>query len=70
MDATSEPAPGSLTPMAATSSPATVGVSHSARSSSEPYRASAGVAMSVCTPMAMGSAPQRMRPSSSAKATA
>jgi hypothetical protein len=38
--------------------------------SSEPKRASAGVAMSVCTPMAMGTPPQWVAPSSSAIASA
>ena len=37
-----------------------------ARSSSLPKRASAGVAMSVCTPMAMGTPPQLASPSASA----
>jgi hypothetical protein len=39
-------------------------------SSLEPKRASAGVAMSVCTPMAMGTPPHEIDPSSSAKAIA
>ena len=34
------------------------GARNSARSSSEPKRASAGVAMSVCTPIAIGMPPQ------------
>jgi hypothetical protein len=33
---------------------------------SDPNRASAGVAMSVCTPIAIGTPPQRIAPSSSA----
>jgi hypothetical protein len=36
------------------------------RTSSEPKRASAGVAMSVCTPMAIGTPPHRMVPELSA----
>ena len=64
--ATSEPAPGSDTPMQATASPAIAGMRNSERTSSEPNRASAGVAMSVCTPIAIGTPPQRMAPSSSA----
>ncbi len=66
MLATSEPAPTSLTPRQATYSPLIEGVRNSRRSSSEPKRASAGVAMSVCTPIAIGTPPQRIRPSSSA----
>ena len=38
-------------------------------SSSLPKRASAGVAMSVCTPIAIGTPPQSMWPSASAIAT-
>ncbi len=64
--ATSLPPPGSLTPRQATTSPAMVGVSHSRRSASLPKRASAGVAMSVCTPMAIGTPPQLHWPSASA----
>ncbi len=37
--------------------------------SSYTYLASAGVAISVCTPMAIGTAPQWMLPNSSAMAT-
>ena len=47
-------------------SPAIVGLSHSSRSASLPKRASAGVAMSVCTPMAIGTPPQSQAPSASA----
>ena len=70
MPATSLPAPGSLTPMQATMSPAIAGARNSRRSSSLPKRASAGVAMSVCTPMAMGTPPHSMWPSASAMAIA
>ena len=52
--------------MQATASPAIAGARNSCRSSSEPNRASAGVAMSVCTPIAIGTPPQWMAPSSSA----
>jgi hypothetical protein len=58
MLATSEPAPGSETPMQPTASPLIAGVRNSHRSSSLPKRARAGVAMSVCTPIAIGMAPQ------------
>ena len=64
--ATSEPAPGSDTPMQATMSPAIAGARNSCCSSGEPKRASAGVAMSVCTPIDIGTAPQRHAPSASA----
>ena len=40
-----------------------------AASASVPKRASAGVAMSVCTPIAIGTPPQRMWPSASAITT-
>ena len=66
IEATSEPAPGSETPMQATASPEIAGARNSRRTSSEPNRASAGVAMSVCTPIAIGTPPQVMAPSSSA----
>ena len=56
--------------MQATASPAMAGARNSRRSASEPKRASAGVAMSVCTPIAIGTPPQRMAPSSSAIITA
>ncbi|MNC88803.1 hypothetical protein D3C83_46640 [compost metagenome] len=52
--------------MQATKSPAIEGARNSVRSSSEPKRASAGVAMSVCTPIAIGTPPQRIWPSASA----
>jgi len=68
--ATSEPAPGSDTPMHATLSPATAGARNSCCSSALPNRASAGVAMSVCTPIASGTPPQRQLPSASASTTA
>jgi len=57
---------GIKTPMQATASPAIAGARNSRRTWSEPNRASAGVAMSVCTPIAIGTPPQRMAPSSSA----
>jgi hypothetical protein len=69
MAATSEPADGSDTPMQATISPAIAGARKSRRSSSEPKRASAGVAMSVCTPIAIGTPPQRHEPRASAITT-
>jgi len=47
-------------------SPAIVGTSHCLRSSSVPKRASAGVAMSVCTPIDIGTPPQSHQPSASA----
>ena len=47
-------------------SPAIAGARNSRRNSSEPKRASAGVAMSVCTPIAIGTPPQRIAPRSSA----
>ena len=49
--------------------PAIAGARNSRRSSSEPKRASAGVAMSVCTPIAIGIAPQSQWPRVSAIAT-
>ena len=52
--------------MQATWSPAIAGARNSRRTSSEPNRASAGVAISVCTPMAIGTPPQVMAPSASA----
>ena len=52
--------------MQATASPAIAGARNSRRTSSEPNRASAGVAISVCTPIAIGTPPQVMAPSSSA----
>ena len=69
MLATSEPAPGSETPMQPTASPAIAGTRNSWQSASEPKRASAGVHMSVCTPIAIGTPPQLMWPSASAIAT-
>ena len=44
--------------MQATASPEIAGARNSRRNSSEPNRASAGVAMSVCTPIAIGTEPQ------------
>jgi hypothetical protein len=70
IDATSEPAPTSDTPRQATYSPLIDGARNSRRTSSEPKRASAGVAMSVCTPMAIGMPPQRIADRPSAKAAA
>ena len=49
--ATSEPAPGSVTAIAATCSPLIAGTRYCCFSSSLPKRCSAGVAMSVCTLM-------------------
>ena len=46
--------------------PSIAGARNSLRSSSEPKRASAGVAISVCTPIAIGTPPQRIWPSVSA----
>ena len=69
MLATSEPAPGSETPMQPTASPAIAGTRNSRQSASLPKRASAGVAMSVCTPIAIGTPPQSTWPSVSAIAT-
>ena len=66
MAATSEPACTSDTAIAATNSPAIAGVKNSSRSSLLPKRAKAGVAISVCTPIANGTPPQAARPSSSA----
>jgi hypothetical protein len=70
IEATSEPAPGSETPMQATISPAIAGARNSRCSSGDPKRASAGVAMSVCTPIDIGTAPQRQVPRASAMTTA
>ena len=42
------------------------GVKNSSRNSLLPKRAKAGVAISVCTPMAKGTPPQAARPISSA----
>ena len=64
--ATSEPPPASLTPMQLTMSPAIAGARYCLRSSSLPKRASAGVAMSVCTPIDIGTPPQSQYPSASA----
>ena len=52
--------------MQATASPEIAGARNSRRTSSEPNRASAGVAMSVCTPIAIGTPPHVIAPSSSA----
>src|SRR2546430_7958146 len=48
--------------MQATASPAMAGTRNSRRTSSEPNRASAGVAISVCTPIAIGTPPQVIAP--------
>ena len=69
MLATSEPAPGSETPMQPTASPVIAGTRNSRHSASLPKRASAGVHMSVCTPIAIGTPPQATWPSVSAIAT-
>ena len=55
--------------MQPTASPAIAGARNSRRSASLPKRASAGVHMSVCTPIAIGTPPQSMWPSASAIAT-
>ena len=52
--------------MQPTASPAMAGRRNSSRSAADPNRASAGVHMSVCTPIAIGTPPQSIRPSSSA----
>ena len=67
--ATSEPAPTSLTPRHGTRSPRIVGRRNSSFTRAEPCFASAGVAMSVTTPTAIGTPPQRTLPISSAIAT-
>src|SRR5690606_12685633 len=67
--ATSEPAPGSLTPMQPTSSPAIDGARYCSLSSLLPNLASAGVHMSVCTPIAIATPPVCTRPSVSAITT-
>jgi hypothetical protein len=64
--ATSDPAPGSLTPMQPTSSPAIEGARNSRLSSVLPNRARAGVHMSVCTPIDKGTPPQLASPRASA----
>ena len=63
--ATSDPPETSLTPMQPTSSPAMAGARNSRRNASLPKRASAGVHMSVCTPIAIGTPPQVHSPSAS-----
>ena len=65
MPATSLPASGSVTAMEATSSPRMDGARYCSFSSCDPKRASAGVAIDICTAMAMGTPPQLMRPISS-----
>ncbi len=65
MPATSLPASGSLTAMAATISPRMAGVRYRCFSSWDPKRCSEGVAMSVWTLMAMGTPPHPARPTSS-----
>jgi hypothetical protein len=52
--------------MQPTMSPAIAGARNSWRKASEPKRAKAGVHMSVCTPMAMGTPPALHSPSASA----
>ena len=56
--------------MQPTVSPAIAGARNSRRSASLPKRASAGVHMSVCTPIAIGTPPQLTWPSASAIAIA
>lgn len=70
IEATSEPLPTSDTPRQPTISPAMAGARNCARSSALPWRASAGVHMSVCTPMAMGTPPQSIADSASASSAA
>ena len=65
MPATSLPASGSVTAMAATMSPRIAGRRYCSLSSWLPKRCSDGVAMSVCTLTAMGMPPQPARPISS-----
>ena len=69
MLATSEPAPGSETPMQPTAVAGDRRHQELRQSASEPKRASAGVHMSVCTPIAIGTPPQLMWPSASAITT-
>ena len=69
MPATSEPWSGSLTAMEATISPRIAGARYCSFCSWVPKRASDGVAMSTCTPSAIGSAPWSQRPNSSARMT-
>ena len=69
MLATSEPAPGSETPMQPTASPAIAGARNSL---AQLLGAEAGQrrrAMSVCTPIAIGTPPQSTWPSASAITT-
>ena len=67
--ATSEPASGSVTAIAATASPRSAGARKRSFWSWVPKRASDGVAMSTCTPNAMPIAPWSARPISSASTT-
>ena len=69
MPATSDPAAGSLTPRQARYSPLIAGTRNSWHSSSEPNLAKAGVAMSVCTPIDIGTPPALQWPRASAIAT-
>ena len=69
MPATSEPAPGSVTAMAATCSPRMAGTRYCSFSASLPNRWSAGVAMSVCTLMPIAT-PELSQPASSSRNTA
>ncbi len=64
--ATSEPACTSDTAIDATYSPRIAGFKNSSLNSLLPKRASAGVAISVCTPIASGTPPHAARPNSSA----
>ena len=57
MAATSEPALGSETPRQETRSPVIDGFKNSLHISSLPKRANAGVDISVCTPIAIGTPP-------------
>ena len=65
--ATSEPASGSVIAIAPIFSPAIAGRSHRSRCASEPNCASAGVAMSDCTEIAIAIAAAPARASSSMK---
>ncbi|CFN70368.1 Uncharacterised protein [Bordetella pertussis] len=63
---TSEPAEASLAPMQPTRSPAMVGARYARLSASLPWRASAGVHMVLCTPIAELRPLERTSPSVSA----
>ena len=67
--ATSDPASGSVMAMAAIFSPRMAGSSQRRFCSSVPNSWIGGVAMSVCTPSAIGTPPKPARPSSSPQTT-